>query len=264
MVEMTACAAESHGRVVALVVVANDEARLASVLQSVAWAPARVAVDLGSNDSSIRTCTAHGVSIVSPDALGPELTRQGADWILLIEGHEEAPPALADEIEGVVRASDASRRPVAYRIRRRIRFLGHTLQSRVWESPAHVRLARGDAISWPQNLAAMEGLRVRGPVGRLKVPLIAQPYANLRHYVSRVDVLSCAAAQLHYQAGRPVGWRDLAVQPLSLALRLLPRAAARDGMPGAMLGVLEAYRLAATSAKRWELEHVSEPRAGAR
>jgi hypothetical protein len=52
------------------------------------------------------------------------------------------------------------------------------------------------------------------------------------------------------------------VRPLFCALRLLPRTAARDGAAGAILAVLEAYRVAATVAKLWELEHAAAVRGG--
>jgi len=252
---------DAEPRIAAVVRLAGDEPLIGRVLGSVAWASHRLAVNLGSTDATLHACEANGVTLVDEDALPEETERRGLDWLLLIDGHEQVPLALAREIRGEVSAGGSSPIVVAYRIERRVRFLGRTLRSHSWKAAGRVRLARRDAISWPRVSLATDSLPVEGVVRRLATPLAAEPCINLRDYISRMDVLTNAAALADHRARVPVRWVDLALRPARHGLRALPGAAAKDGMAGVILAVLEAYSLAVAAAKRWELENVGEPRA---
>jgi hypothetical protein len=93
-----------------------------------------------------------------------------------------------------------------------------------------------------------------GRVGRLAHRLRARPYHSLAHFVTRVDVLTTASARVMHRRGAAARWVDLALHPAAQLARRLPGAGLRDGIVGAILVVLEAYRLALVSAKQWELE----------
>jgi hypothetical protein len=241
-------------RIAAVVRLAGEEPRIDLALRSVAWADEQIAVDLGSNESTIRECGAHGVALIEAEKVPAEIARRGVDWVLLIEGYEEVSPALVGEIRGAMSIRICGDAPVAYRIRRRVRFLGRTLRSRAWAAPHFVRLARRDAVSWNEGPLTVDSLPVKGYVACLGAPLLAEPCAALQEYVSRMNILTNAAAREPRRARVPVGWPGLAVGPAVHALRALPGAVARDGMAGMILAVLETYSMALTCAKRWELE----------
>ena len=248
-------------RIAAVVRLAGEEARIGLALRSVAWADERIAVDLGSDDRTIRECSAHGAAVVEEEEVPAETTRRGVDWVLLIEGYEEVPSALVREIRGAMSMRASAAVPVAYRIGRRLRFLGRTLRSRSWAAPRLVRLAHRDAVSWDEGALGADSLPVEGRVGCLNTPLLAEPCVNLRECVNRMDILTNVAAREQHRARVPVGWPGLAVGPAVHVLRALPGAVARDGMAGMILAVLEAYSMVLTCAKRWELEHAHGPRA---
>ena len=208
----------------------------------------------------MRACEEHGVTVLESDALAGELAQRRVDWVLLTEGHEQVPPALVDEIRAAVNGSGASERPAGYQINRRVRFLGRALRSQVWCGGEHVRLARCQAVAWSQSRVTSGFLAVRGRVGRLDTPVGAEPYASLRHYVSRMDVLTSATARLDGAMRPRVGLIDLGVRPILHGVRVLSLAIAKDGLAGGILALLEAYCLVVTSAKRWELRR-TEPAA---
>lgn len=240
-------------RMAVVLILANDEGRLEDVLQSVAWADVRLAVDLGCTDASVRVCKAQEVPVVGAGDVAGELTRQRADWVLLLEGHEQVSPALAEELQRMMSSTVGGHgAPAAYAIGCDVRFLGRALIAHSDTRPAAIRLVRADAC--PAPLAAIDRLHLPGAVGRLEGRLLAQPYASLQHYVSRVDVLTTGLARQVYDAGRRVRWLDLVVRPFLHGLRFFPRAVIRDGLIGAVFTVLESYRLLVTAAKRWELE----------
>ena len=247
-------------RIAAVLRLAGEEARIGLALRSVAWADERIAVDLGSDERTIRECSEHGVALVEEEEVPAETTRRGVDWVLLIEGHEEVPSALAREVRGAMSMRGSAAVPVAYRIGRRVRFFGRTLRSRSSAAPRWVRLARRDAVSWDKGALGAHSLPVEGRVGCLNAPLLAEPCVNLREYVNRMDILTNAAARDQHRARVPVGPLDLVVRPVAHALRTVPGAVAGDGIAGVILAVLEAYSIVMTCAKRWELEHVRGPR----
>ena len=248
-------------RIAAVLRLAGEEARIGLALRSVAWADERIAVDLGSDDRTIRECSAHGVPPVEAGEVSAEIARRGVDWVLLIDGCEEVPSALAREVRGAMSMRGSVAVPVAYRIGRRVRFLGRTLRSRSSAAPRWVRLARRDAVSWDKGALGADSLPVEGRVGCINTPLLAEPCVSLREYVSRMDILSTVAAREQYRAKVPVGWVDLVVRPVAHALRTVPGAVVGDGIAGVILAVLEAYSIVVTCAKRWELEHTPGPRA---
>jgi len=250
-----------YPRIAAVVRLAGEEPRIGLALRSVAWTDEQIAVDLGSNGATIRECGEHGVALVEAEELPAEIERRGADWLLFIEGHEEVSSALAQEIRGAMSIRGSGDAPVAYRIRRRVRFFGRTLRSRAWAAPHLVRVARRDAVSWNEAPLTIDSLPVRGYVGCLHAPLAAEPCASLRLYVSRMDIVTNAAARAQHRLRAPARSRDLIFGPVAHGLRVLPGAAARDGMAGIILAVLEAYSIMVTCAKRWEIEHIRGPRA---
>jgi hypothetical protein len=245
-------ASDLPATVLALVVVANDEARITATLDSVDWASARIAVDLGCTDATVDVCRRRGVPVVAPGDVDREVDRVGANWILLLEGHESVPDDLRAEIRQMV-GRDGE--PAAYVIDREIEFLGRTLRSRVWNIPASIRLVRRRAWTWGNGALALEVGGVNGArPGQLAHRLRARPYESLQHFVTRADILSTAGARRLCRSGAAVGWADLALHPAARALRRLPGASMRDGIVGAILVVLDAYRLVLVAAKRWELE----------
>jgi len=248
-------------RIAAVLRLAGEEARIGLALRSVAWADERIAVDLGSDDRTIRECSAHGVPPVEAGEVSAEIARRGVEWVFLIDGREEVPSALVREIRDAVSMRGSAAVPVAYRIGRHVRFLGRTLRSRSWAGPRLVRLARRDAVSWDKGALGVDSLPVEGRVGCLRTPLLAEPCVSLREYVNRMDILSNAAAREQHRARVPVGWLDLVVRPAVHALRTAPGVVAGDGIAGVILAVLEAYSIVVTCAKRWELEHAPGPRA---
>jgi len=248
-------------RIGAVVRLAGEEGRIGLALRSVAWADERIAVDLGSDDRTIRECSAHGVTLVEAGEVSAEIARRGVDWVLLIEGHEEVPSVLVREVRGAMSMRGSAAVPDAYRIGRRVRFLGRTLRSRSWTAPRWVRLARRDAVSWDKGVLGANSLPVEGRVGCIHTSLLAEPCVNLRGYVSRMDIFSTVGAREQYRAGVPAGWPDLVVRPVAHALRMMPGVVAGDGIAGVILAVLEAYSIVLTCAKRWELEHTRGPRA---
>jgi hypothetical protein len=249
---------EGVARIVAVVLLADDEHRIRAVLESLMWTAEQLAVDLGCRDGTVEICRRRGLTVLEPDELPGELARRRADWVLFVEGHEEVPVGLAGEARAAVDVARRDGAPDAYAIAREVHFLGRDLRSRTWSAARWIRLIRPGAIVWPGRLATIEAIGSAGPVGRLARRLRAQPYASLHHYVRRVDVLTGAAAAARRGGAAPLRWSGLVGRPLLDGARVVLLGGLRDGVVGMMFAVLEAYRLVLVAAKCWELAHLTE------
>ncbi len=244
--------------VLALVLLANDESGITATIESLGWADGRVGVDLGCKDATVEVCRRVGLAVVSAADVDREVGRIRPDWILLIEGHERVPADLSNEIRRVIDGA-RGQGPIAYVIDREVEFLGRRLRSRVWNLPGCVKLVRREARSWSDGALTLEADPVDGRrAGRLVHRLRARPYESLGHFVTRADVLTTASARAMRRRGAVARWSDLALHPAARLARCLPGASMRDGIVGAILVLLDAYRLALVSAKHWELEHNAE------
>ena len=106
-----ASAAESRPRLSALVVVHDEEARLAACLDRLRFADELVVVLDRCTDRSAEIALAHGARLVE-GGWEREGGRRNAgiaacagDWILEVDADEHVPPALAEEIRAVVATS---------------------------------------------------------------------------------------------------------------------------------------------------------------
>jgi hypothetical protein len=249
----------SQGRIAVVLLVANDEARVAIALASAGFASTTIVVDLGSTDGSRRACEERGVRCLEPEGVARELERGGARWVLLMEGHEEISPRLAEEIRAIgVRTDDPPETPAGYEVEREIRFLGRPVGVPAGSYGRGVRLFRRDTVLWPPALVSIETVSCRGRLGRLHGRLRAEPYASLHHYIERIDVMTSAVARARYRNGRRAGWVDMALRPVWQAARTLPAAAARGRLAGIIFTLLEVYRNVVTAAKGWEIARAAE------
>jgi len=255
--------APGRPRLGAVVIVANDEDRIALSLDSVAWADAVYVVDLGSTDRSAETWVARGVTPIALETLPAALAREHCDWVLLVQGHEEVTSQLRDEISEVISAhvaGEAVGGHRGYRIGRQVQFLGRPLRSRASQATDRVRLAHCGALEWKAARRMPQSLPVAGETRKLRAMLAARPGRDLQHYMRRMNLITTAAGEMRRGAGETSGWRDLATVPLSYGLRAMPAALLRDGLPGVIFTVLETYAIALSHAKCWELQQTRNNR----
>jgi hypothetical protein len=176
-----------------------------------------------------------------------------------MEGHEEISPRLAEEIRAIGgRTDDPPEAPAGYEVEREIRFFGRPAWVPAGSCGRAVRLFRCAAAVWPPALVSIETVSCRGPLGRLRGRLRAEPYLSLHHYIERIDVMTAAVARARYRNGRRAGWLDMALSPAWRAVRTLPAAAARARLAGVIFTLLEVYRDVVTAAKGWEIARAAE------
>ena len=99
------------------VITRNEAANIEGALESVKWADEILVVDSHSTDETVAIAERHGDRVEIHDWAGYSAQRNFAaeiashDWILALDADERVPPALAAEIQRIMR--DGTRRAAA-------------------------------------------------------------------------------------------------------------------------------------------------------
>jgi len=237
------------------VITANEEERLRSCLESVAWADEIVVVDAESSDKTVviaREFTDRVLVRSWPGFAGQKnfaLDQARGDWILSLDADEQVTPELRHEIERVLRLDGPA---IGYAVPRRNIFWGQWVRHGRLYPDWQLRLfrrGRGRFVDLPVH----ESVRVEGPVGRLDAPLLHASYRDLSDCLARFDRYATLAAEDLAERGRRVGPADLVFRPLGrfLSMYVLHRGFL-DGWRGFVLASLYAHYVFVRSVKAWE------------
>lgn len=157
----------------------NAGATLAAALRSVPAGAEIIVADADSTDRTVSIARSFGALVVRQDpepvaaaggnfdlARNQALDQAGRNWLLILDGDEQLTPALAEEIAATVRADrdhaafDMPRRNLFWG--KEVRLLGEDRQIRL------LRRGRGRYVDHRLH----RPIRIDGPVGRLRQPLV--------------------------------------------------------------------------------------------
>src|SRR5262249_34838284 len=127
-------------------------AHIGECLASVAWADERLVVDSGSTDGTPDLARAAGARVIVRDWPGYAAQKNFAageathHWILSVDADERVRPALADEIQVLLRGEPPR---AGYRIPRVTFHLGRWIRTTDWYPDYQLRLYDRRRASWP-------------------------------------------------------------------------------------------------------------------
>lgn len=191
-------------RISVIIIAKNEELRLPQCLKCVAFADEVVVLDGGSADRTVEVAQAGGARVeisATWNGFGPQknrvLTLATGDWVLSLDADEEVTPELAAEIGETLRdpAFDC------YEIPRLSEFSGRFLRHSGWYPDYVARLFKRGTAKFSDDLVH-ERLVPRGPVGRLKQPLVHRGYRGASDTLKKIDRYSTAWAEQALAAGR--------------------------------------------------------------
>jgi hypothetical protein len=216
--------------------------RLARALASVAWAGERVVLDPADRLVGERlpagVCRHRGAR---PGEAGH------APWLLLLDEHEVAPPALASAVAEAVRAPTPW---PAYRVPVEVTAFGARLRPR--SEP--VRLARRSGVRLALGRGLTPELSSAGAPGRLSVALEGRGAESLGEAVEELDAYAGMMAALLAAAGAHTGIAACLRAFVAAGSRMLwARGAAPRPWSRWSLAVLAGYRAMVAHAKLWEV-----------
>jgi (heptosyl)LPS beta-1,4-glucosyltransferase len=249
------------------VITRNEAANIEGALESVSWADEIVVVDSRSADETVEIARRHATRIEIQEWKGYSAQRNYAaaiaanDWILALDADERVPPALAAEIQQIMREGP---RAGGYRMPRVSHYLGRWIRGTDWYPDYQLRL-------YDRRVGQFNGKRVhesvelaRGKPGTLRNDLQHYPYRDISDHVTSIDHYTTLAAEEWFAAGRRTNPLDVLLHPPAAFLRnYIVRGGFRDGTAGFLISVLNSYYVFLKILKLWELQCGLQSRAGA-
>jgi len=227
-----------------------------------------VVVDAGSRDQTCRVAHAQGARLIErpwtdySEQKNFAASQASHDWIFSLDADEELSPELKDSV-----AIWKSRPPeaVAYRMRRKARYLGGWIHHSGWYPDPKSRLYRRDAARWAGKLH--ESLQVEGEGGWLEGDLLHHTFATLGDHARAVRRYTGLAAQERWKQGRRHWLLPLLfASPWAFFRTLIFQQGFRDGYRGVLIAWMAAYyvvlkylRVAALATRRSQASATREP-----
>jgi glycosyltransferase involved in cell wall biosynthesis len=240
------------------VITRNEAANIEGALESLKWADEIVVVDSRSADETVEIARRHATRVETRVWQGYSAQRNFAaeiaanDWILAIDADERVPPALAAEIQQIMRQGPAAN---GYRMPRVSFYLGRWIRGTDWYPDYQLRL-------YDRRIGRFNGRRVHESVelseGKpltLRHDLQHYPYRDISDHVTSIDHYTTLAAEEWYLAGRRTNPLDVVLHPPAAFLRnYVIRGGFRDGTAGFLISVLNSYYVFLKILKLWELQ----------
>jgi len=219
---------------ISIVMITRDAAAtLSAALTSVPEGAEILVADADSDDRTVSIARSFGSRVIrqDPDAVAAaggnfDVARNkvmelaGRPWLFILDGDEEIPPALADEIAATVRTDKDH---AAYALPRRNLFWGKTV--RLLGEDRQVRLVRKEKGRY-EGCSLHTPIRIDGPVGQLREPILHHNITcwrdvrrRFRRYLpverrngtpadSRMAALRIMARMTRYYLIHQQAWRD--------------------------------------------------------
>jgi (heptosyl)LPS beta-1,4-glucosyltransferase len=245
------------------VITRNEAANIAGALESVTWADEIVVVDSRSSDETVEIARRYATRVETRDWEGYSAQRNFAaevasnDWILALDADERVPPALAAEIQQIMRDGPTAH---GYRMPRVSYYLGRWIKGTDWYPDYQMRLydrrfGRFNARKVHESVELLEG-----KPGTLRSDLQHHPYRDISDHVTSIDHYTTLAAEEWFAAGRRTNPLDVVLHPPAAFLRnYVIRRGFRDGTAGFLISVLNSYYVFLKILKLWELQYGLHP-----
>ena len=239
------------------IITKNEASDIAAALRSVSWADERIVVDCGSTDDTVAIATPLADQVVVHEWAGYVAQKNYAtslashDWILSLDADERVTPALAAEIQAVLRQEPPHR---GFRIPRVTWHLGRWIRTTDWYPDYQLRLYDRRAAQWTGRYVH-EGVIVTGRVGTLRSELQHYAYRDIAEHEETIDHYTTLAAQQMFEQGRYASAIDVALQPAFAFFRnFILKRGFLDGSVGLTISRMNAHYVALKFQKLRQLE----------
>ncbi len=241
------------------IITLNEERNIRDALESVTWADEIIVVDSGSKDRTIDICKEYTDKVFYNPWPGHVAQKNIAVnktsylWILSIDADERVTPALAGEIQEVLKTPGAD----AYAMPRHVYYLDRWINYSGWYPDYKVRLFRKDKARWggtnPHDVVV-----VKGNVAYLKGDITHYSYSDISHHVNTINNFTTISAGEYLKLGKKAGVWNMISRPFGTFFKkYFLKQGFRDGVPGFIIAVSSAYYVFLKYAKLWELVHVT-------
>lgn len=246
----------------------NEEQNIRECLASAKFADEIVMVDGGSCDRTLEIAKEFGIQpiIVPPPKRGWETQRiEGIDkaqgqWILCLDADERATPALAEEIQTIIKNSASVN---GYKIPFRQFFFNREMRFGGLGNACLLRLFRKGRARYLHGGQIHEQLFVDGSVSVCKHPILHYGTRDLTQYFKKFNLYTSLTAKKLFGQGKRVTLLNALVcfmmKPLYyFLLRYIVRKGFLDGFYGFVIALLSSFTVIVNYVKLWELQQGKE------
>lgn len=244
-------------------VITHEEGEhIGAALESVTWADEIIVVDSHSSDDTVDQARRFTSRVEVRDWPGYGAQKNYAadaashDWILSIDADERVTPALAGEIQALLRRGpDAG----GYDIPRVSHYLGQWIRSTDWYPDFHLRLYNRRTARWSER-PVHESVQLTGRRERLRHELLHYPYRDISEHLAKIDrYTTLIAEQWHAEGRRATAMHALVYPRLAFFRNFILRQGFRDGATGLLVSMINAHYVFLKYAKLMELEGPARP-----
>jgi glycosyltransferase involved in cell wall biosynthesis len=240
------------------VITRDEAANIGAALESVSWADEIIVIDSRSTDETVDIARRHATRVEVRDWHGYSEQKNYAaalasnDWILSLDADERVTPALAAEIQALLRRGPGAR---GYRISRVTWYLGRWLHGTDWYPDYQLRLYDRRAGRW-NSRKVHESFELDSTPGRLRHHLEHYAYRNVSDHISSIDHYTTLAAEQWAEEGRRTNVVELAIHPpVAFVRNYILRFGFTNGVAGFLVSTLNSYYVFLKLVKLWELQH---------
>jgi glycosyltransferase involved in cell wall biosynthesis len=242
------------------VITYNEGPHVVEALQSVSWADEIILIDSRSTDDTVERARPYVTRVEVCDWAGYGTQKNYAsalashDWILSIDADERVTPALAGEIQAVLKAGPTA---TGYKISRVSNYLGQWIRSTDWYPDSHVRLYDRRAARWSEH-TVHESIECPGRVERLRGELLHYPYRNVSEHLAKIDrYTTLVAEQWSAEGRRSAAWQAIIYPRLAFLRNYILRGGFRDGHAGLLVSKLNSYYVFLKYVKLFEMQRLA-------
>ncbi len=232
--------------ITAVILALNNEADIASCLNSIAWADERLVIlDTRSNDRTREIAASLGArvephpfeSFAAQRNYALELAQ--TDWIYFLDTDESSTPELNAEIADILTGNSPE---VGWWLPRYNYVWGAVIKHGGWYPDYQLRLIKRGFGHYDPERQVHEVIVLNGPEGYLINPLIHYNYATVKQFKNKQRQYVAYEADIRFKQGiRPKPWTWASLPLREFVRRYITLQGFRDGWRGFVLAILVAY-----------------------
>lgn len=246
-------------KISAAIITLNEEEKIGAALESLRGiADEIVVVDSHSSDGTEEICRRFTDRFLQETWRGYRRQKQFAtdcasfDWVLSLDADEALSRELRREMMEWKQSPEEPKD--GYCMPRKTFFLGRWIEHTTWHPDWQLRLFRKSRGCW-RGGRIHEAVAVTGSVGRFQSTLEHYTYSSISEYLRQLERFSALAAADYHDAGRRVGYFQLALHPpLTFFHNFIIRGGFLDGLPGLAVSALSATSVLFKYLKLWEIQ----------
>lgn len=174
-------------KILATILTKNEARHIGDCIKTLQWADVITVEDSFSDDGTVEIAQQMGAKLFQNRFVNFAVARNtalknakflGGEWIFFVDADERATPELAEEVQRVVKESDAA----GWWVPRYNIMWGHTMRGGGWYPDHQLRLMKIDAAHYDPTREVHEIVILDGPAGYLKEHLIHYNYDSLAQF----------------------------------------------------------------------------------